>query len=120
MTGEEVTTTLSGYVDTFISYMTGDVFILAGFALSAVFVALLALMFVGKRRDMTIWHGIALASGAFFVATIITNKTNLADWLALGLGGYSTGAMIFVAGMIAMIGVMVYNMIATKGRNLVR
>lgn len=120
MTGEEVTTTLSGYVDTFMSYMTGDAFMTAGFALSAVFIALLALMFIGKRRDLSIWHGLALAGGAFFTATIITNKTNLADWLALGLGGYSTGAMIFVAGMIAMICVMVYNMIATKGRTLVR
>lgn len=121
MTGEEVTTTTAtNLIDTFMSYMTGDVFMIAGFALSAVFIALLALMFIGKRRDFSIWHGLALAGGAFFTATIMTNKTNLADWLALGIGGYSTGAMIFVAGMIAMIGVMLYNFFMTKGRTIVR
>lgn len=120
MTGEGITSTLSGYLDTFASYMTGDVFIIAGFALSALFVALLALMFIGKRKDLTAWHGLALVGGAFFTATIITNKTNLADWLALGIGGYSTGATLFVVGMIAMIGVMLYNLFATKGRILVR
>ena len=120
MTGEGITSTLSGYLDTFVSYLTGDIFMIVGFTLSALFVALLGMMFIGKGRKLTIWHGVALVCGSFFVATIVTNQTNLAGWISLGVTGVSIGATLFVVGMIAMTGVMLYNLFMSKGRILIR
>jgi hypothetical protein len=106
--------------DTLMTYASGDLFLVLGFVISAVFFAAFAFMAIDPVKNVSVWHGLAFTAAAFFVATIVTNYVGLADWIFLGISGYSLGALLFVLGMGAMISVMVYNYIMSEGETLVR
>lgn len=97
-----------------------DYYLLAGIGLSVASFALLGLLLLVNTRSLTIWHGIAIGAVSFFIASMVNTYTQLFDWVTLGMTGGSTYATLFVLGMIAFVGVMLFNIITTKGKTLVR
>ena len=95
-----------------------DYYLLAGIGLSVASFALLGLLL--NTRSLTIWHGLAIGAVSFFIASMVNTYTQLFDWVTLGMTGGSTYATLFVLGMIAFVGVMLFNIITTKGKTLVR
>lgn len=98
---------------------TIDYYALAGAAMATLFLAVLMLSYV-RKKTLSVWHALAIGAVAGFAASMVQSYTGLIDWLILGLTGTSTAAMLFVAGMIAMIAVMVYNILSTRGKTAVR
>lgn len=96
-----------------------DYYLLAGLGMVTVFFAMLLLHFVSSQR-LTIWHALAIGIIASFSASLVNNYVTLGEWLTLGLMGISTAAMVFVIGVAVMLAVMVYNLISTRGRTMVR
>jgi hypothetical protein len=97
-----------------------DYYLLAGIGLSVASFALLGLMLFINTSNLTIWHGVALGAISLFAASMVNTYTQLYDWVVLGMTGGSTYATIFVLGMIAFVCVMIYNIIATKGKTAIR
>lgn len=98
---------------------TLDYYMLAGAGMVVAFIALLAVSAVIKK-PLTVWHCLTIGAVSGFAASIVQSYTQLFDWIVLGLTGVSTAASLFVLGMGAMIVVMIYNLIATRGRTMVR
>lgn len=96
-----------------------DYYTLAGAGMAILFFGLLILAML-KGKNITVWHALAIGAVAGFSASIVQSYTQLFDWVALGITGASTAATLFVVGMAAMICVMVYNLMATRGKRLVR
>lgn len=93
---------------------------IAGIGISAVCFALIGLMLLMRSYKVNLWHGVALGACAVFVATLVNNYTSLAEWITIGLYGSSISASLFVWGMIAFIVVVVYNLVSTRGRMMIR
>lgn len=100
--------------------MEFDTNMIIGFAITAVFLLTFAVQFLINSKNLTIWHGLALGAGSFFLITMINNHTDLVRWVDLGVNGLSLPAFLFVIGMLAMTAVMAYNFITTRGERLVR
>jgi len=83
---------------------------------------LLAILFVAPagKNKLTIWHGVAFGAVAVFIAVCAQNYLQLFDWIFAGLMFYDIGAALFAYGMMAMLGVMIYNFVVTKGKHLVQ
>lgn len=102
-----------------IDITTLNLYAIAGAGLATLFFALL-ILFSLKGKNITIWHALAIGAVSGFVASIAQSYTQLVDWIILGVAGVSLAASLFVIGMIAMLAVMIYNLLATKGRTMVR
>lgn len=96
-----------------------DYYTLAGAGIATAFFGLLLASYV-KRRPFSAWHGLTIGAVAGFGAAVVQSYAQLFDWVALGLTGANTAAALFVAGMAGMIGVMTYNLLATRGKTAVR
>jgi hypothetical protein len=98
---------------------TIDYYALVGAGMAVAFIGLLAVTAMIKK-PLSAWHLLTIGAVSGFAASIMQSYTQLFDWIALGLTGVSTAASLFVFGMVAMIGVMVYNLLATRGKTAVR
>ncbi len=98
---------------------TVDYYTLVGAGMATVFFGLLAALYL-RKKPLTAWHWLTIGALGGFAASIIQSYTQLFDWVALGLTGASTAAALFVVGMAGMIGVMTYNLLATRGKTAVR
>lgn len=96
-----------------------DYYTLAGAILATVFFGLLAASYLCKK-PLSAWHALTIGTVAGFAASMAQSHTGLIDWLTLGITGVSTSATLFVLGMGAMCAVMVYNILATRGKTAVR
>jgi len=93
----------------------------AAAGLGIAFFALAMLFSMGfVRNGLTIWHGILFGAIAYFVAVMIHGYLGLFDWILAGMLFEDIGATVFLFGLILMQAVMAYNLIATKGRTMVR
>lgn len=101
------------------SITTLDYYMLAGAGMVVAFIALLAVSAVVKK-PLSVWHWLTIGAVSGFTASVVQSYTQLFDWIALGLNGANTAASLFVLGMIGMIVVMIYNLMATRGRTAVR
>jgi len=98
---------------------TVDYYTLVGAGMATVFFGLLAVTYMIKK-PLSAWHLLTIGAASGFAASVLQSYTQLFDWVALGLTGASTAAALFVAGMAGMIGVMAYNLLATRGKTAVR
>ena len=96
-----------------------DYYTLAGAGMAVAFIGLLAVSAM-KKKPLSAWHLLTIGAVSGFAASVLQSYTQLFDWVALGLTGASMAASLFVFGMAAMIGVMVYNLLATRGKTAVR
>lgn len=88
-------------------------------ALVAVMV-LFAVLLLMPRIKANLWTGLALGGASMGVAVMANNWANLWSWLSLGITGDNAGAQLFLYGLGAMIAVMAWNIIATRGATAVR
>jgi hypothetical protein len=98
---------------------TIDYYTFVGAGMAVAFIGLLAVTAMVKK-PLTVWHWLTIGAVSGFTASIVQSYTQLFDWIALGFTGASTAASLFVLGMGSMIVVMIYNLIATRGRTMVR
>ncbi|MDY0177400.1 MAG: hypothetical protein RBT25_10985 [Lentisphaeria bacterium] len=98
---------------------TIDYYTLVGAGMATVFFGLLAASYL-RKKPLSAWHWLTIGTVSGFIASMVQSYTQLFDWVALGLTGVSTAATLFVAGMAGMIGVMAYNLLATRGKTAVR
>lgn len=98
---------------------TLDYYMLAGAGMVVAFIALLAVSSVIKK-PLSVWHWLTIGAVSGFAASVVQSYTQLFDWISLGLTGVNTAATLFVLGMVAMIVVMIYNLIVTRGKTAVR
>ena len=98
---------------------TVDYYMLVGAGMVVAFIGLLAVTAMIKK-PLSAWHLLTIGAVSGFAASVLQSYTQLYDWVALGLTGASTAATLFVAGMVGMIGVMAYNLLATRGKTAVR
>lgn len=102
-----------------IDFANLNIYSVAGAGLTTLFFALLILAML-KGKNITLWHALAIGAVAGFSASIAQSYTQLVDWIILGITGINTAAMLFVIGMIAMAVVMIFNLVTTRGRTMVR
>ena len=82
---------------------------------------LFAMLFlVNKKKDLTILHAVVFGVIAACIALTAQNYLSLFDWVFIGLSGYDLGASLFVAGMLMMVAVMIYNYATTGGKKMVQ
>lgn len=98
---------------------TLDYYTLVGAGMAVAFIALLAVSAMIKK-PLSAWHWLTIGAVCGFTASVVQSYTQLFDWISLGLTGVSAAASLFVLGMVAMIVVMIYNLMATRGRTMVR
>lgn len=102
-----------------IDFANLNIYSVAGAGLTTLFFALLILAML-KGKNITIWHALAIGAAAGFAASIAQSYTQLVDWIILGITGVNAAAMLFVVGIVAMAVVMLYNLLSTRGKTLVR
>jgi len=77
-------------------------------------------MLLGIFRHRTIWHFLGFVILGLLIAVAIDNLVGLFAWLELGMMFTDIGASTFLVGMVFMNSVMLWNFLATDGKQLVR
>jgi len=78
------------------------------------------LMLLNNKMKLGFWSGLGLTAAGAGVVVAFQYYTGLIDWVMLGLNGTSSYAALFVYGMIAMVAVMIWNFISSRGKTVVR
>lgn len=99
--------------------LTANEWMAVGIVFCFGFLMLWYLLSAGSIR-IGIWHVAFMALASFCIGSALQEYTLLLDWVEFGLTFTNLGASMFVVGMISMIVVMVWNLIASGGRTLVR
>jgi hypothetical protein len=71
-------------------------------------------------REITIGHIIAVVLIGIGIAAIFNNYTDFWAWIYLGVTFANIGAVVFTAGLVAVMAIMIYNFASTIGQTLVR
>ncbi len=97
--------------------------VLIVFAASLIAIGLFSmffLMLLNNKIKIGFWSGLGLTAAGAGIVVAFQYYTGLIDWVILGLTGISVYAALFVYGMIAMVAVVIWNLIATRGKTAVR
>ena len=125
MTGEETTVTTvnassaSQTVTDFLSNLTPTDALAIGLVSAFGFLVIWYLLSRGNMK-LTFWHFGFMGVSGFLIGTALQAYGRVWEWISAGLHFDNIGASLFTIGLIAMIGVLLWNMIATNGRTLVR
>ena len=92
----------------------------AAVGIAVAFILIAITFMAGRSRNLTALHGLAFGAIAMGAALAAQYYLGLMDWIYIGLMGYDIGALMFVIGLFAMIGVMAWNFIQSNGDTLVR
>jgi len=95
-------------------------FVFIAFLLGISFFCSGLFMLLGLFRDRTVWHFLGFVIMGLLIAVALDNLVGLFAWLELGLMFTDIGASMFLVGMVLMNVVMLWNFVATDGRQLVR
>lgn len=92
-----------------------------GFGIVALFCVIVLWWALSRGSNrFTVWHALTAIVGGFVFGVALQSYTKIADWISLGFEFTNIGATLLMVGIVWFVGVMIWNIIATRGRTFVR
>lgn len=99
--------------------MTPDGLLATGLVAAFCFLVLWYIMSLGRLR-VSIWHVAFCGVAGWLLGSALQEYTKLIDWIQLGMTFENFGASMFLVGFCSVVVVLIWNLVATSGRTLVR